>query len=98
MVALVLMIVFGAVGLGIIGIMWSGYVLSIVWGWFIVPIFHLPPLTVAQAISVSLVFGLFRSHTSCAKDKDEPSWAPLLTAFLAPLLVLAFGAILRHWL
>jgi hypothetical protein len=38
---------------------WNGAVISILWGWFIVPL-GAPPLTVAHAIGVSLLIGFIR--------------------------------------
>ena len=37
----------------------NGITLSIIWGWFMVPIFGLPALNVPQAIAVTLVVGFF---------------------------------------
>lgn len=34
---------------------WSGYVLSIIWAWFIVSVFELPNLSIASAIGLSIV-------------------------------------------
>ncbi len=36
--------------------LWNGLALSILWGWFIVPVFSLPALSVASAAGVSLFF------------------------------------------
>lgn len=33
----------------------NGWVLSILWGWFVVPTLHLPPLTLFPAIGIALV-------------------------------------------
>ncbi len=48
-----------------------GITLSILWGWFAVPIFGLPPLSVTQAIAVSLVVGfLFHQNQPETKAVD----------------------------
>lgn len=44
-------------GLAALYAIWGGYVLTCLWGWFVVPTFALPPLTLAQAIGVSLIVG-----------------------------------------
>ncbi len=48
----------GAVGLGFLwffGSIWSGYVLTILWHWFVVPTFQLPELTIFPAIGIAMV-------------------------------------------
>lgn len=39
----------------------NGAVLKLIWGWFMLPIFGLPTLSLTQAIGVSLVIG-FMTH------------------------------------
>jgi membrane-associated protease RseP (regulator of RpoE activity) len=41
-----------------IGPLWGGYVLSRLWGWFVVPVLELPPLTWATAYGIALILGL----------------------------------------
>ena len=48
----------GTVALMAVGAILDGWVLSILWGWFMVPVFHLPPLTIAPAIGIALMTGL----------------------------------------
>lgn len=45
-----------------------GWVLSTLWRWLIVPVFGLRPLTVLQAIGVSIVVGMF---TAQVPPKDD---------------------------
>ena len=59
----------GGVGLFILGSILRGWVLSILWGWFVVPVFSLPNLTVVQAIGISLIIG-FLTYQSDAKSND----------------------------
>lgn len=40
-------------GLLILGTIWRGYVFSILWGWFAVPIFGLPVLSIPAAIGIA---------------------------------------------
>ena len=46
--SLIAAIVFG-------GAVLSGWILTILWGWFAVETFHLPALTIAQALGISLI-------------------------------------------
>lgn len=61
------------------GPMWSGYVLSVMWAWFVVPLFHLPPLQVACQMGKD---GAMYRHLlsevtvieSVAKEQDHRRW------------------------
>ena len=86
------------------GAFFSGLVLSVLWGWFIVPALHANPITIPQAIGISLVVGMVVYQPSSSKDKnkgkeDESIGATLFTAFcvatIAPLFTLAIGAIVH---
>lgn len=71
-----------------------GWVLSLLWGWFIVPL-GVPAVGVVHAIGIAFVVGMF---TSAAKvDSDHP-WRNIAIGFLAPLLTLAFGAIVHGFM
>lgn len=77
-----------------IGSMWRGYALTILWAWFVVPVFGLPTLAIAPAIGVSLVVG-FLTHqyrpSDVEEDSDERMIKAATYATLAPLFALAFG-------
>lgn len=88
------------VGFGLIALVsfvtsvWSGYVLSVVWGWLVVPIFHLQPIGILGAVTLSLIVGfLTRQDTShLAKDPDKSIYGQaVINAFLYPLIVLIFA-------
>lgn len=74
-----------------------GWVLSVLWGWFIVPTFNLPALAIAPAIGLSLVVGFL---TRPATDDDERSKHrsmgerlahAIALAIAGPLMALAMG-------
>ena len=92
----ILVVVLGIVVLFIASVIFKGYVLSILWGWFAVPIFHLPPLGIAQAIAVSLVVSMLTHQYIPTKDKD--TWAPILTMVLWPALALFVGWIVKGYI
>jgi hypothetical protein len=73
-----------------------GWALSILWGWFAVPIFGLPALGVAQAIGIAMTVGLMTHQYIPAKDKDK--WMPVVTMILTPFIALGIGWIVRRWL
>lgn len=82
-----------------LSIMWRGYVLSVLWGWFAVPFFGLPTLGTVQCMGVILIV-TFLTHQSTVRSKDrENAFAKAVgIAFLVPALDLLIGWILLHWL
>lgn len=54
----------------VVGTIVNGWVLSILWGWFVVPLFNLAPLTIPYAIGISTIFSMFiRRPESSKNDK-----------------------------
>lgn len=79
--------------------LWSGYVLSVLWKWFMVGQFGLPALGVVSAAGVALVVR-FMAHVPDAKkfveenDKEfefKSYFKIVAFAFIYPLLSLIFG-------
>lgn len=79
---------------------WTGLALSMLWGWFIVPVFGLPVLSIAQAYGIALVVACVASKSSPEKDQDGFGTV-LVKAFIRPPLVAAFvllaGYIVKAW-
>lgn len=48
-------------------VIWNGFALSLVWKWFMSDVFHLPEITIAQAIGLAIVAGFFVQ----IKDTDD---------------------------
>ena len=79
----------------------NGYVLSVLWVWFVVPIFGLPALSIISAIGVSMVVSYLTYHD--AGYKKEKTEADLTRSFahmvavmiIRPSFVLLFGWILN---
>jgi len=46
----------------------NGYVLSVLWGWFIKPLFNAPGLSIPAAIGLIMIVELFKSVTNYAND------------------------------
>lgn len=82
---------------------WRGYVLSIMWGWFITATFGIRTLSIPAAIGVSYIFSFMCPTTDCKKDddKDSPKVMIIKTsarAFSAPALFLLCGYIVKQWM
>lgn len=67
------------------------------WGWFIVPVFGAPPLTVLQAWGICLTLSLLKPKINIDKG-GEKDWAGgLLAIILAPLTGLGLGYAIKFW-
>ena len=80
---------------------WSGYTLSVLWGWFMVPAFGLPALSVAQAYGLALVVRVAKGFdTKTDKNPDGFGAAMGKSFVLAPFacgLFLLFGWVAKAW-
>ena len=79
---------------------WMGYVLSILWAWFISPIFHIAPITIPLAIGLSLVVRMLTNPGYEEPDEKQKNGKqqPIkfyVHAFLYPLFALLMGAIVH---
>jgi hypothetical protein len=86
----------------IAGPMWSGYVFSVMWGWFVVPTFHLPQVSVAVAIGISMIIGMLTHHLSQDGEKKKSDTADAIIssfswAFLYPLFVYGIGYVVHSF-
>lgn len=70
---------------------YNAWVLTILWGWFIVPL-GVKALSVAHAYGITLVTGLILSNRGVKENKDKDDWVgSILTWLLLPLVALFFG-------
>ena len=80
----------------------NGWVLSIMWRWFIVPFFHLPELTIAYAVGISMVISLFKDKSSVSQNNEKSLSEKIISAFvyafILPLLSLGFGWIVLQFI
>lgn len=80
---------------------WSGLTLSILWGWFVVPMFALPALTLLQAYGLALVLRAVQGYQAQPKSEDGFGGA-LAKAFILPPvlagLVLLAGWVAKSWM
>ena len=90
-----------AVAVSVGGYIWKGYVLSILWKWFIVAFFGLPALTIPMAIGLTLIASFLTAQYYHNTDDRDP-WSKLGTAvgheFFYPLVVLGIGWIVLQFL
>ena len=90
--ALAIIIVFG-----IPLMVWNGFVLATLWGWFIVPYFEAPALTVAMAVGITLAASLFTSGYRPGKSDDALQHIIIFNT-IHPAIALGMGWIVTGFL
>lgn len=78
----------------VLSALWSGYVLSVLWRWFVVPPFGAPALSVGYAIGIASVVGyLTQPYKSNADDKTRSALLAegVAVAAIKPAFALLFG-------
>jgi hypothetical protein len=78
-------------------IVWRGYVLSLLWLWFLVPTFGLAALSIPAALGVSLVVSMLTHRTDQSptqRDRSSSLWFLFVHAFAAVMLTPAVGLLL----
>lgn len=89
-------------GVAAAGVMWSGFALSILWGWFFVPALGAPALSVPNAIGVALVVSYMTHQYKETKTSDADGWDGVIgiVAYAAtkPAFALLAGWIVKQWI
>ena len=78
------------IGLLVIQQAWA---ISVLWGWFIVPL-GLPAIGIAAAIGISVTMSAMRGHR---KGPDDKGWKSIAMAVLHPWFFLAIGWIAKQY-
>lgn len=95
----IILMVLLAVAVFVPGMWWQGYVLSTLWGWFVLPVFTAAPaITAWQMAGIRIVaVGLTQSMATRKRDKgpEKTGWEPFLIEVFVmlawPLLFLGTG-------
>ena len=82
---------------------YNGYALTILWGWFIMPIFNVPSLNIPVAIGIAMVVSFLTYDPDLDGVKKEQEWSEkflvnIVYAFLKPTFALFFGWIITLFL
>ncbi len=84
-----------------LGVMWSGFALSKLWAWFLVPALGVPPLSIPAAIGLALVVS-YMTYQGTNADKDRNTTERVidgaLTLALKPAIALGFGWVVAQWM
>lgn len=74
--------------------LWQGWAAAILWGWFIVPTFSVPAISISQAAGIMLVVGLLRFKMT--GPKDEISWTTKIVGFvIGPPIAVGLGWVVK---
>ncbi|MNK14372.1 hypothetical protein D3C87_324890 [compost metagenome] len=74
---------------------YRGYILSILWGWFLVPL-GMPIITIPLAIGFTLIVGYFTTNKK--PKSEEYNWGEAVAvSSLTPLLFLGIGWIVKFF-
>ena len=77
----------------------SGWAIAKLWGWFVVPTFHIPALTIPVAIGVSILIGYFQK----LPDSNDKTFLKILldgalSGLFKPLFTVALGALVKMFI
>lgn len=94
------MALLGCLGYIIVAIpltIYRGWALTILWGWFAVPLFEVPELSIPFGIGLSLLVGFLTTHYEEPPDREGKEWwEPLLGQTFHALFLPTF-ALLVGW-
>lgn len=79
-------------------LLFRGWVLARLYLWFVVPTFHVNPISPAAAYGIALLLGLVAYTPDAKKDQAKTDWAMTIgLMWMAPALSLLFGYIVQKW-
>ena len=89
-------------GTAVGGVVWSGYALTILWAWFIVPTFGLPALNLPAAIGFAIVSAHLTRQYMLQTKQEGSKWDETLRALshtaFKPAFALVAGWIVKQWM
>jgi apolipoprotein N-acyltransferase len=78
-----------------LGVVWHGYALMVLWGWFVSPALGLAPLTLSTAIGIQIIVGLLAAQRDRGGNEDK--WHLLIELAMKPAIALVAGWIVKLW-
>lgn len=85
----------------VIGAVYQGWALEIVWRWLAEPYLHLPHVTALQFMVALLIYGMFTAKWSRSKTTSELTkdwWSVLSFIVITPLLWIAMAWLAKEYL
>lgn len=73
-----------------VALVWRAYVLVVLWGWFVTPMFHLAVPSLHVAVGLIAITSLLTHENTGGSGKTD-SWVSFTNVFLNPALLLLVG-------
>lgn len=77
-------------------IIWDGFVISVIWNWFMPKIFGLVHLSIAQAIGLSIMISILVSRGR--NNNEDETLLTLLAPFIYGVIALLTGFIVQMFI
>ena len=92
-------VIVGAVVVAAAFAVWRAYVMTVLWSWFVIPMFGLQPLTIAVAFGLCLFVALFSRRTNSDEENEKmKSWQYWAVNAVSPLAILGLGWIAKQFM
>lgn len=79
-----------------------GYVLTVLWAWFVIPAFGLPALALAPAIGLTMIVSFLTHQSDAVKEPEGDATKCISKAFayalVLPALVLCTGWVVKQFM
>lgn len=77
----------------------NGFVLATLWGWFVVPVFGAPPLTIFQAIGITLITTYAAYEHRPKKGEEKVDWTEAVAYMVSkPIAALLIGFVVYQFI
>lgn len=80
-----------------VGTVLNGWALTYLWDWFVVPIFHLPHLSIAYAAGLGLVISYLTHQGDYAKEEDNAAMQRVVNTLLQPPFAVGIGWVIHQF-
>lgn len=88
-----------AFGILFAGCWWRGYVMVVLWGWFAVSIFSMPPIGVPVAVGVQMLASLCTHQRPPSRENSMDEFRKsMLHMVMFPLMCLLAGFIAKQFI
>jgi hypothetical protein len=81
----------------VLSVSYSGYALSVLWGWFVVPTFNLKPISIPVAIGLAIVVSYLTNHTDSSQENNGDTFTEVLAKLTGRALFKPTIALLVGW-
>lgn len=72
----------------------NGFALKVIWGWFMVPVFGLPALTIPAALGIGILVSYLTQNSVSPDQQTGRRWTAM-QLLARPILALGLGALVH---